>query len=218
MNQTHTPSMNPKKLNSLQLFTALRHSPEPPKFSSERLSSEVFALNPIRLIFKNEKGTKVVPICNIAATVSTYQRAENSRPRGIIHQTVLLMHTDLGVVQVAVDHNILLKTANQKRTAQHWQYHVGARTQAGVYWHDLKPMEILPSFSSKVPERCHYEQLFSSYTSSGFSPFEIFAKVMVSHFWQEKDVSYDVYFQSCVGEPAFAVNSYSSSSYLVKAA
>jgi hypothetical protein len=201
-------------------FAQLKQGLAYPTFSVRELSAVQYNLPAPVLFLKSAAPTRIVEICEIVVRSSVCELEVNGSPFDQHHRTEFLMYSEEGVVTITLNQELLLPIANRCMRESPWSFTVRAHSRNGAQFEDSMLLFTLPDFDadSRSPSAHHFEQLLNPGSVTQLKPLEIFAQVVVSHFWSEKDVKFNVYLREDDPDPAFSVEASSSGSYLVPVA
>ncbi|WPJ95241.1 hypothetical protein SH580_17605 [Coraliomargarita algicola] len=161
-------------------FSALKQEAKTPEFSCKQSFSSSFDCGSAKLELKGETGTYLVEIFEIVATTSGFQPSLNGQYVDALYRTEWLIHSDVGIVRIALNKDLLQPRANRRLSESLWNYHVWAETMDGTCFEDYKLMSNLPCFDSIVPSADDFERLVDPSSETEINPFRVFAGVAVS--------------------------------------
>lgn len=178
--------MNRTNLKLSPLFDQHKEAIDHPKISTRETPLARCSLEPRSLYIKTAEETRVVEICEILATTSEYLLSINGREFQPFERTEFLLYSEEGLVIITLDHELLLPIANRHMSQDPWSFTVRAQSRGGRMLKDDKPLYSLPKLTPRTPSAEHFQRLLDPSIESELNIIQIFAEVVISHFWREE--------------------------------
>lgn len=185
--------MTPSYLKPTPLFDQHKEAISNPEITTRQIPLAHCDLQPNNLYFKTAEETRVVEICEILATTSEYLLSINGREFQPFERTEFLLYSEEGIVIITLDCELLLPIANKHMAEDPWSFTVRAQSRDGRMFRDEKPLHSLPRLTPRKPTAEHFERLLDPSVETELNIIQIFAEVVISHFWNEPaDTDFEV--------------------------
>lgn len=185
--------MIPTHTKPAPLFRQDKEAIKHPEISTRETPLARCSLEPRSLYIKTAEETRIVEICEIIATTSEYLLSINGREFKPFERTEFLLYSEEGIVIITLDHELLLPIANQIMVEDDWSFTVRAQSRDGRMIRDEKPLHSLPRLTPRTPTAEHFERLLDPSVETELNIIQIFAEVVISHFWNEPaDTDFEV--------------------------
>lgn len=121
-----------------------------------------------------------IKVHEVLYTTSEFEPVVNGRTIGFIDRTEWLFHSDVGLVQIELNEELLSPLAQDSLSRSPWKYRVWAQTIVGEEFEEDKLLFELPTLQTRQPSVDVFEQLIHPEASEDFNLYRIFAGIAVS--------------------------------------
>lgn len=161
-------------------FAQMKHAAIHPSGTLQRSWFESFDLGAADLELNLGPDVRRIEVYEVVYTASCLTADINGDHSGAMCRFEWLLHSDAGIVQIALNESMLSPTAPLDLANSPWKYKVQAITKDNSVFEDYKLLFDLPKFSSIRPSANDFERLVDPATATDFNPLKIFVGAAVS--------------------------------------
>ena len=200
------PSMYKINTKPASQFEQLRNQILTPTQGIQHTQLEQWTLPPRNLIFRSKSGEeRTDTVHQFLVTRSRFEASSIGVPFDPFFRTNILMQSDLGVVLLALNYDLLRDADESSFSKADRTLYTRAYPKAQARLEGEEIISDLPFISIENPIVEDFEELFSPNRISELNPLQIFASIAAYHFWTDDEVSFDVYLERDDSQPCFKI-------------